>query len=286
MARQVARTVVATAKGMLGEAAALASFKRLLRRLPMGKALALGAGCLEQFPTNERTQPAFQRATLRSNPAVTLELHPQCLFSRLFALIGFHEFALTRELLSSRYSGVLVDIGANFGYFAALWLGKSDATRALAIEPVPANFALLRRNLEQFGDRAATANCCVGDGEGAVRMTFNPEWPMHAAVEGGQAAGGEFSVQMRSLPALMTEHGLDRVDVVKVDAEGLDVRILNSARQLFAERRVGTVFWEYSDSDEARDLVKFLEQCSYHKVTRVDGAVDGMMGFTLRIEGA
>jgi FkbM family methyltransferase len=277
---QFARAMIGSARGVLGEAAALACLKRLLRSMPMGKAMALGAVCLDKFPVNDRTLPEFKRATLRFDPTVELDLHPQCLFSRLFALTGFHEYALTRELLSSKCTGLMVDIGSNFGYYAALWLTKPD-TRAIAVEPVPSTFALLDHNLQQFGERGAAVNCCIGDRDEVVRLSFNPDWPMHAAVKTTAPTGSEFFVPMHTLPSLLAAHGAERVDVLKIDAEGFDVKILNAARPMFAEQRVQTVFWEYAEGGETREIMAYLERCGYRRSPTMDGVNTGIMGFSL-----
>jgi FkbM family methyltransferase len=277
---QFARAVIGSARGMLGEAAALACLKRLLRSMPMGKAMALGAVCLDTFPVNERTLPEFKRATLRFDPTVELDLHPQCLFSRLFALTGFHEYALTRELLSPKYTGLMVDIGSNFGYYAALWLTK-PGTSVIAVEPVPSTFGLLERNLRQFGERGAAVHCCIGDREEVARLSFNPDWPMHAAVKTTAPTGSEFFVPMRTLPSLLASQGAERVDVLKIDAEGFDVKILDAARPMFAEQRVQTVFWEYTDGAETRNVMAFLERCGYRRSPTLDGVHTGIMGFSL-----
>src|SRR2546423_1316289 len=67
---------------------------------------------------------------------------------RFIAWCGFYDLALTRSLsVLARQGGLLVDVGANVGYFSVLWSGLDAHNRVLAFEPSPRNVCLLRGNV-------------------------------------------------------------------------------------------------------------------------------------------
>lgn len=59
------------------------------------------------------------------------------------ALTGFYEYELSKKIVNlgktSDRGGLLVDVGANLGYFSLLWLGADERNEAIAIEASPRN---------------------------------------------------------------------------------------------------------------------------------------------------
>jgi hypothetical protein len=87
---------------------------------------------------------------------------------------------------------------------------------------------------------------------------------------GGLAEGSEpdtIEVITTSLDTLFGS--LPRVDVLKVDAEGSDTRILWGAEHLLREHRIGAVYYEqFTDrmaelGIHAGEAASFLEDCGY-----------------------
>jgi FkbM family methyltransferase len=183
----------------------------------------------------------------------------------LFALTGLYQPSVTAKLLQADDSGLLIDIGANFGYFAALWLLK-EPNEVLAIEPIRENYELLRANLEGFKDRARTLMCCVGERSGEVVMSCDPEYPMLARVDPNDENGQR--IEMRTLSNILQETGNRIVEVLKCDAEGYDVRILNAAREYFETHQVRVLIfepatWDANSDPALEDLRQFLAEHGY-----------------------
>ena len=64
------------------------------------------------------------------------------------AFLGFTELGLTRVVAErARQGGLLVDVGANWGYFTLLWLAARADNRVVAVEASPRNLEALRENL-------------------------------------------------------------------------------------------------------------------------------------------
>jgi FkbM family methyltransferase len=228
----------------------LALAKFLLPLLPYGKAIAVATILIRKYPTNDATRKFYDSARPRWKRGFVFRVNPACPLSKLFALTGLYQPEMTEELLKESYQGAFVDIGANFGYFSVLWLSKRHGD-TLAIEPIRQNYELLTTNIRQFGSRAKTLMQCLGERRGEVTMRYDPNYPMlsHLSDESTQ----DQKVEMETLRDVLEKEGLSRIDVLKCDAEGYDVKILRSAHEIFEERRVRVLFFEPETWDRGRD---------------------------------
>jgi FkbM family methyltransferase len=124
---------------------------------------------------------------------------------------------------------VLVDVGANAGLYslyAALHAGSG--ARILAIEPAADMVARLQFNvaLARGAGRidetveVVTATVAVGDADGEARLSGTDEGSRSLL------GGAGTPVRLRRLSALLGEHGVGRIDVMKIDVEGYEDRVL------------------------------------------------------------
>lgn len=140
------------------------------------------------------------------------------------------EHALLGERMA-RDGAVFVDVGANAGLYsldAALHGGR--AARILSIDPNPEllarlafNIATARTDGRVRADVKLTAvPVAISDREGMGVLIGGSD-------EGSRSLEGEGegkAVPLRPLAALVAEHGLTRVDVMKIDVEGHEDKVL------------------------------------------------------------
>jgi FkbM family methyltransferase len=129
---------------------------------------------------------------------------------------------------------VAVDVGANIGYFtllAASLVGTSG--RVFAVEPWPANLALLRRFVELNSlSQVSVFGFGLGSSEGSERISqadqnvFNNRTAT-MAVETGTI----LTVPVRPLDSCVREWGLNQIDLLKIDVDGFETRILQGAKE-------------------------------------------------------
>lgn len=144
-----------------------------------------------------------------------------------------HEADLLLDLIGR--ADHLIDIGANVGLFALL--AADRGVPVSAVEPSPANLALLYRNLRlnrsegvevfpvALSDRCGLADL-YGGGQGA---SLRPGW-------GGVAATYRNTVPVHTLDALFADRLRGRRLLIKIDAEGMELPILRGADQLLMAR--------------------------------------------------
>lgn len=184
-------------------------------------------------------------APLADAPHVAmLDLIPGDVISGNIAFTGRYELALTARLKRlARDGGLLVDVGANMGYFSLLWTALAPDTTAIAFEPSPHVAARLRRNVEANGleTRITVREQAVSRTEGSA--AFDPG-PLQQSGWGGLSPhAGQLQVATVRLDVALANRD---IAVLKIDTEGADAWVLEGAAALLASRRIGHVFYEYN----------------------------------------
>lgn len=167
-------------------------------------------------------------------------------FPRLFER---HELQLVATFLKPGMK--MVDVGANIGLYSILGNSRvGDAGQVWAFEPSRESYNRLVRNLQlnncscvqpiqlalgDAPDRLSTIACDAGYGD-AYRYLL-PE-----TEQGAGASGGEM-VRATTLDACAAEYGIKEIDLIKIDVEGGEYRVLLGAREtLSANQNVRVVF--------------------------------------------
>jgi len=168
-----------------------------------------------------------------------MELDPcQCMDGALLFyphLYDRMEIGFLRQTLAG--GGVFVDAGANIGYYTLVASHLSDRVYAICIEADPSTFVRLERNIALNGLTNVVA-VHAGISNKRERLTL---WRN----EGGNLSGNSFdpsyesgngvAVECDTLHQLLVAHGVDRIDVIKLDIEGFERRVL---KKFFAESAI------------------------------------------------
>jgi len=193
---------------------------------------------------------------------------------------------------------VLVDIGANVGMYT-IWAAKTRGTRVFAFEPESQNFALLNRNIVRNGlGDLATAYCAsLSDATGFGRLalsTFMLGGSVHQ-FSGSEEARPKSAAFLQgsyssTLDTLVAAGVLPVPDHVKIDVDGIEPRIVQGARNTFADRRVRSVLIEVDTNRENHwemvDLMLSLgfdyEHEQVERAQRSDGPFKGVGNYVFR----
>lgn len=132
--------------------------------------------------------------------------------------------------------GVVVDIGANIGYYAlieAQVLGENGVV--YAIEPSLRNLKFLIFNilLNSLQDRVKVRRIAIGDKDDEAFLEIgeapNLDRGSPLALEKGSRLREQ--VKMRTLDTFVDEEGLERVDFIRMDVERFEYRIIKGAKR-------------------------------------------------------
>ena len=180
-------------------------------------------------------------------------------------IVRYADFVQTHaivSLLESIPQPVVVDVGAYHGLYAVL-LGKllqQRGGRMIAVEPEPDSFQVLCENVRLNGlESTVTCECCaLSDVSG--RATINSKDAQSQVHLSPEARG---NVELKTLEELLTAQGIQRVDVLIVDTEGMELPILRGIGQAIT---VGNMFcelhpyaWQQFGYSRA-DVDRFLEE--------------------------
>ncbi len=141
---------------------------------------------------------------------------------------------LAAEMMSGVYAlssddKVVLDIGANIGMFS-LYALRTGVERVICVEPSPGNVECIRANLREYlrPGRVSLIRRGVWSHESILRFsTESKSSPGSHHV----TSDGDTEVTVISVDRLVRELGLTRLDYIKMDVEGAELRALEGMRQ-------------------------------------------------------
>jgi FkbM family methyltransferase len=123
---------------------------------------------------------------------------------------------------------VVVDVGANLGYFSIIAGALVGAAgRVFAFEPDPDNYALVQANiaLNEFGDRVAAEPAGLSDEDQAGRLYLSEDNLGDHRIFPGADARNSCEIQLLNGSKFLGSR-VSRVDFLKVDTQGSEYAVL------------------------------------------------------------
>jgi FkbM family methyltransferase len=150
------------------------------------------------------------------------------------------ELLLERGLDPRAKGRLFVDVGAYTGCSTIPALLRHFFHGAVAIEPEPGNYRLLRANLvlNDLDEDVRAVRCAISDHEASAMLRVNPDMHgAHAIVERRRLRprfGSLITVDTLTLDTLLDRENLsaDSVGLVKIDVQGHEDRVLAGASSL------------------------------------------------------
>lgn len=143
---------------------------------------------------------------------------------------------------------LVLDIGGFIGDSALFAVQHLGASRVVVCEPSPKNLALLQRNVDRngFADRVVIVPKAVTDGR-PVALNFEDHDRVQARVSAyGESQRPRKPVAVTTLTDLVQDHALERVNLLKVDCEGSEYDIFDSAAPALLAR-IDNIIFEYHE---------------------------------------
>lgn len=210
---------------------------------------------------------------LEFNKKVTLDLSTTDVGHRSIIFNGFYELGLTRSIVElGNIGGVMVDVGANYGYFSCLWASLNSLNKVIAFEASPVNVDSLINNVRKNGlsEAITVVPTAAGKERGILKFDLNNE--SQQTGWGGLTIANtprSIEVEVDTLDSYAEIHNIIKINVLKIDTEGADTWVLYGAERLLKEKRICHIFFEHNVTRmqllkiNVSEAKNFLEKLDY-----------------------
>lgn len=215
--------------------------------------------------------PLFETAPLTLASGLSMyDLVPGDLISGELAFNGYYELPLSRRIIKlGQNGGLLVDVGANMGYFSLLWTSAHPGARAIAFEVSPRNISIFQNNIAKnnLQDRITLVPRAAGFFDGVMHFDLGPQEQTGWGGVAAKASPNTIEAPVVRLDDVLSD---TPVDVLKIDVEGADTWVLSGCENLLRKKRIGTVFFEQNQYRMAQLNIKvgeaqtFLQDLGYN----------------------
>lgn len=166
-------------------------------------------------------------------------------------------------------SDLIFDVGANDGRTILRWRRHLPSTRIFAFEPVKSTFDTLAERTAALPD-VRLFHCALGAVPERRTIYLDEMSALNSFYAERTGSGRSEEVEVDTLDAVLAREGVDRVQLLKIDAEGHDLEVLKGATAALADRRFDIIQVEAGfgvPGLPAPSLCKFqqlLEPHGYH----------------------
>ena len=191
---------------------------------------------------------------------------------------GAYEPEVARELrahLSPKSTAI--DVGANIGLHTLTMATAVQEGRVIACEPHPINRSKLRDNLSLNSLTNVIVSGTALGAESELVSLHSPDDTTNLGMASVLPLGDWPGIEVESttIDALCKMEAADRVDLIKIDVEGLEGAVLAGAREVLERDRPVLVFEYGSDlwsraGYDLRSVVQLLEEVGYKSFSIID----------------
>lgn len=178
---------------------------------------------------------------------------------------------------------IFFDVGANIGYLSAVAAGLVGTQGQVhCFEPVPAYFARLKRFAELNPEYAIHANCCAAGETQTTRPIYVTKEAGQSTLVSSYRSAAEIErteqIPLVRLDSYIESKGIDRVTLIKIDAEGYEFPVLKGLRNYLQSTGCRpAIICEIAPrvyalmGSSLRELVRYMEGFGYRALDLADG---------------
>jgi FkbM family methyltransferase len=177
-----------------------------------------------------------------------LDLHDYIQRQLYFGTFEPHETQLASNYL--RPGMTFVDVGANVGYYTALAAMRvgGNGGRVVAFEPSLYAFERLQGMLDANRlEHVAAIHAGLSDMPGKLKLYLGVASNNHTPTMVPHENATFTDVNVTTLDAEIERLGIDKIDLIKIDVEGYEPRVLAGAQRLLRERRIRAILCEFNE---------------------------------------
>lgn len=212
-------------------------------------------------------------ASVEISKGVRMAVSPQDNLGHHLFYYGVYEpvqRGLWEQLLAQGEKSIVLDVGANTGYYSLLAAARRNVARVVCFEPNPMVTPILRYNVQAnsaLASKVTIVEAAAGDVDGIV--SFHRNRAEHNFGLGSLRARTDddvtVDVPMVRLDRHLPSMSIERVDLVKIDVEGAELAVLRGLLEFGRPTLVIEVHPHILPSFGARlaDVVEALRMAGY-----------------------
>jgi FkbM family methyltransferase len=153
----------------------------------------------------------------------------------------------------------------------------TPGARVYAFEPHPKTFARLRQEAVEHGYIALNVGC--GDRRGSLSLYDHAgddgsphASPYREVIEAfHRGCAVEHRVELIVLDEFIAEHGISRLNLIKIDTEGYELKVLEGLRQAIVRDMIDAIQFEFNSMNIIgrcflRDFFEILRQYRFYRM--------------------
>ncbi len=169
---------------------------------------------------------------------------------------------------------IVLDVGAHIGLFSILASSKAREGKIYAFEPTPANFEILKENIELNQVKIIfPINSALADETGTKEFILSPADPSGNSFSFDENNFKKIKVPAVSLDDFVKQNNILKIDFLKMDCEGAEYEIFyNCSNETL--KKVQKISMEYHDVDDERTVThikNFLEKFGFNVSVKTEG---------------
>ena len=189
----------------------------------------------------------FNQVELKFAKGIKIDLNRFDIGHQYLAFTGVYENDLTKEILNlaSKASGLMVDVGANYGYYSLIWGIKNVNNKVICFEASPKNLEAITNNIKNRLETQITLETnAVSDGKGKIYFDQGPaEQTGWGGISKDEEGNTTVEIETTSLDIYFAGDDIN-IEVLKIDTEGADYLVIKGSKELLKNKRIQHIFWE------------------------------------------
>ena len=177
---------------------------------------------------------------------------------------------------------MILDIGANIGYYS-MWLSKHFRNATIhAFEPIPKTFNYLERNLEINHTSGVTAhNFGLSDKDATFDFFYYKNGSGNASMANlSESEDAErVSCTVYTLDGFISQSGIAKIDFIKCDVEGAELMVVKGGLETLKRDRP-VIFmeilrkWSAKFNYHPNDIINLLAEIGFHCYIILNGKIE------------
>jgi FkbM family methyltransferase len=193
-----------------------------------------------------------------------------------------------QRLMAGKTRPVIFDVGACDGGTVKSYKELFPDAIVHGFEPQPIPFGKMSSVAQSFKDVYAN-NLALSDRKGTTEFFITAGYASSSLLPGAVSntfvdshtlPQEKITVQLDTLDDFTAEHGIDRIDLLKMDVQGGELAALKGATRLLKENRIGIIYTEiwfmgaYKDQPYYEDIALFVREYGFRVLGLYDIHID------------